>query len=385
MPNKTPNDLFPVKGRALLTSSGKAFIGRIGIDATKQAILNVMAGENLRTQTEHLSQQRVAVLSGAIISLFTRGLLELENFSDELSNMAVAQIASTKSKDKESLWIANWLIGLTDKSDQNVLRSNPEAVEKYIKDFEKNIEEAATKCRQDFGDLTMSLGFITDCEGRSVEIGWKDIARLTTAISSQTLTIRGSEKSIYGKLFERLILGSYLSILGFKRVDPKTNTQTSNIFWLSDRSDSRESDATLLVRPGKLARFDIGFIGSGNSEISHDKLSRFAREIESRGKKHSSITFIIVDRLPQKSKKIHEAAEKIEAEIVQMSMQFWVKDLAVRLGKRLSIKHELQKMGDEEVSDYLKEKLTHICVQDFLSGVSVEELEDEEQNNTDNE
>jgi len=267
---------------------------------------------------------------------------------------------------------------LTGKSVQNVLRSNPEALGRYVADFESAIDEAAEKCRDEFGDVRMTLGFAEKPDGRRVELDWKAIARLTTTIGSQTLAIRGSDKSMYGKLFERLILGSYLSLLGFERVNPATNRKTSRVFWLSDSSDLRESDATLLFRPGKIARFDIGFIGVGNSEISKDKLSRYARELEMAGGKSSSVTFIVVDRLPRTGK-TQRAAEQIGAEIVQMSMQFWVKELAQKLRARLGVRHELQTMDDGAISGYLERKLSSIPVQDFLSGVSVEELEEAEQ------
>lgn len=134
-----------------------------------------------------------------------------------------------------------------------MLRSKSDALENYISDFEAAIEEAAGKCREDMGDIKMSLGFVEDSEGRRIELDWKGITRLTTAIGAQTLAIRGSDKSIYGKLFERLILGSFLTILGFERVNPVTNTKDAGVFWLSDSSDLRESDATLLVKRGKLA------------------------------------------------------------------------------------------------------------------------------------
>src|SRR5205085_11148810 len=136
--------------------------------------------------------------------------------------------------------------------------------------------------------------------------------------------------------------------------------------------------ATLLVQRGKVARFDIGFIGVGNSEISKDKLSRYAREVEMAGGKSSSVTFIIVDRLP-KTGKTQKAADAIGAEIVQMSMKYWPKELAQKLGNRVGIKHELQTMPDGEISDYLARKLAGIPVQDFLVGVSAEELEQEEE------
>lgn len=375
-------DLFPDSGRVLLTGSGKEFVERIGIETIKQAVLSVMVGENIRTQTEPLSRRRIAMSSGAIVTLFARGCLEIENFTQHLSQMAVDQIASAKRNDKASIWVAQWLIGLTGKSVQNVLRSNPKAIGRYIADFEFAIQEAAAKCSADFGDIRMTLGFAEDSTGRRVELNWQDITRLTTAIGSQTLAIRGSDKSMYGKLFERLILGSFLTVLGFERVNPSTNTKTSGVFWLSDSSDLRESDATLLVRPGRLARFDIGFIGAGNSEISKDKLSRYAREMELAGGKSSSTTFIIVDRLP-KTGKTEQAARQIGAEIIQMSMQYWVRDLALKLGERLGIKHELQGMPDDQIGDYLEQRLTSIPIQNFLTGVSTEALQDDSETQED--
>jgi hypothetical protein len=368
------SELFPEKSRLLLTGGGKEFIERIGVEATRRVIHHVMMGENLRSQTEPLTRRRVAQISGAMMTLFARGCLDIENFSERISGLAVEQLRTAKKNDKVAVWPAQWLIGLTGKSVQNVLRSKTEVIGDYIKDFETAIEEAAQKCRVDMGDLKMSLGFAEDTQGRRIELTWKDILKLTTAIGAQTLAIRGSDKSIYGKLFERLILGSFLSILGFERVNPKTNTKDSGVFWLSDSSDLRESDATLLIKRGKVARFDIGFIGAGNSEISKDKLSRYAREFEMAGGKSSSVTFIIVDRLP-KTGKTQKAADAVGAEIVQMSMKFWPKELAQKLGNRVGIKHKLQALPDRDISEYLARQLATISVQDFLVGVSPEELE----------
>jgi hypothetical protein len=374
-PDLTLDNLFPEGGRILLTGGGREFVERIGVEAIRKSILSVMMGDNIRTQTEPLSRRKIAIVSGALISSFLRGHLEIENFTNKLSDMAISQLTMRKKRDKASTWIAQWLIGLTQKQFQNVLRSDAEGIRGYVSDFEAAIDEAAQKCHQEFGNLRMELGFVEDTNGRRVQLDWKDIARLTTAIGSQTLAIRGADKSMYGKLFERLILGSFLSILGFERVNPSTNTKTSGVFWLSDSSDLRESDATLLVRPGRLARFDIGFIGAGNSEISKDKLSRYAREMELAGGRSASTTFIIVDRLP-KTGRTQKAAEQIGAEIIQMSMQYWVRDLAHRLGARLGIRHELQEIPDGEIGGYLERKLEAIRVQNFVTGVSTEDLQD---------
>ena len=365
----TISSLFPESSRLLLTGGGQAFIERIGVEATRRVIHQVMMGENLRQHTEPLTRRRVAQISGAMVALFAKGCLEIENFTESLSVMALAQLRE-KKKDRASVWPAQWLLGLTGKSVQNVLRSKDEALDDYLTDFTAAIAEAAEKCRENLGDLRMSLGFAEDEAGRKVELDWQDITRLTTAIGAQTLAIRGSDKSIYGKLFEKLVLGSFLTILGYERVNPSTNTKDTGVFWLSDSSDLRESDATLLIKRGKLARFDIG----GNSEVSKDKLSRYAREIEITGGRHSSTTFIIVDRLPGTGK-TQQAAAAIGAEIIQMSMKYWPRELAQRLGARLGIRHELQNIADNEIDDYLQEKLMGIPVQDFLTGVSPADLE----------
>lgn len=374
----TLDQLFPAGGKTLLTGTGKQFIERIGLEAVREVVLAVMLGENVRTHTEPLTRRRITQISGALVAMFANGWLYTENFTEELSKLALQQLTTRKRRgaDKTSTWLANWAIGLTGKSDQNVVGKRSSRILDYIADFEQAIERAAEQCRADIGDIRMTLGYVEDLQGRKIELNWKDIARLTTAIGSATLTIRGSEKSMYGKLFERLILGSFLTILGFQRVDPTTNTRTRNVFWLSDSSDLRESDATLLLRPGKLARFDMGFIGPGNSEISKDKLSRFARKIETAGSSHSSVTFVVVDRLPS-TLTTQQAAEQIGAEIIQMSMQYWPRELAQKLGARLGLQHELQKMRDEQMHAYLQTKLSDIPIQDFLTGVSIAQLQEE--------
>ena len=370
-PTPTIADLFPEDSKLLLTGGGKEFIERIGVDAARRVVLSVMMGENVRTQTEPLTRRRIAQVTGAMVALFAQGGLQVEDFSEHLSEMAVRQLAASPRNKIAAVWPAQWLLGLTGKSVQNVLR-NSSQFDAYIADFEAAVDEASAVLQAEAGDLRMSLGFV-EADGRAVELDWRDITRLTTAIGSATLTLRGSDKSIYGKLFEKLVLGSTLAVLGFERVDLRTNTKTSNVFWLSDSSDDRESDATLLLRPGKVARFDIGFIGPGNSEVSKDKLSRYARALEHAGAAHEATTFIVVDRLPQTGK-TKKAAQSIDAEILQMSMNIVPRDLARRLETRFGFKHELQTMPEEQIRGYLAAKLAAVPITDFLTGVRAEDL-----------
>jgi hypothetical protein len=154
--------------------------------------------------------------------------------------------------------------------------------------------------------------------------------------------------------------------LGFEHVEGAASPQIERVFWLSDSSDVRECDATTRLRAGKLARFDIGFIGIGNPEIMKDKLTRYANEVKLYGRKNVSQTFIVVDRMPE-TKKTADAAKKAGSEIVQMSMQFWPQELARRMKTRLGHEAEILDIPEDELSDYLSEKIAPIPILDFLN------------------
>lgn len=368
--------LFPPGSRVLLTGTGKQFLERVGVETARQIVLGVLQGENIRSQTEPLTRQRVTQVGGALISLFLNGWLAYPDFTERLSAFGVQQLAQAKG-DPASTWLAQWVLGLTGKAAQNVLGGRTDGrLTAYVSDFEQAVTRAANSCQADIGQIRMTLGYVEDASGRQAELAWRDILRLITAIGSQTLTIRGSDKSLYGKLFERLVLGSLLSILGFQQVSADDNSHREAIFWLSDSKGLRESDATLLLRPGKVARFDVGFIGPGNSEISKDKLSRYARQVEAAGQIHSSVTFVVVDRLPPTSK-TKQLANNIGAEIIQMSFQYWPRQVALRLGERLGFEHPIQKMADEQVSVFLKRAISTVPLQEYVSGLSVRQLETE--------
>lgn len=362
----TIDDLFPAAGKLILTGTGREFVERLGVEVARQVVLGVLRGENIRAQTEPLTRRRVAIATGAIVSLFATGWQEIGDFTDQLSVMALQQLNASNLSDKSAVWPAQWLIGLTGKGFQNILRSNPEAREQYIRDFEAAVEEASARCEADFGPIRMSLGFVEQNGRISRQVGWRDITRLTTAIGSATLTIRGSDKATYGKLFERLVLGSVLSILEFEQVEPTSTAKVEKVFWLSDRSDIRECDATVRLKAGKLARFDIGFIGQGNPEIMKDKLTRYASEVRQYGRRNVSQTFIIVDRMPQTTRTV-EAARKAGSEIVQMSMQFWPQELARRMKDRLGYEADILSVAQDKLDNYLAARMESIPILDFLN------------------
>ena len=365
------DEYFPEKGKLVLTANGKEFVERIGIETARQAILEVLRGENIRTQTEPMTRRRVAIATGAIIYMFAKAWSEKDNFTEIMSELAIEQMTAISQSQKDVFWPAQWLLGLTGKSIQNVLRSDEGHRTRYIKDFEAAVEDAAKRCKEDFGEISMSLGYVINGENRKniKPLTWKDITRLSTAIGAATLTIRGSEKSTYGKLFERLIMGAVLNILGFRHVANARSGRIKKVFWLSDSSDLRECDATIRIKMGRLARFDIGFIGRGNPEIMKDKLTRYARELEQGGAIVYSHNFIIVDKMPDTSRTA-EAALRARTEIIQMSMQYWPLELANKLKERLGYEAEILDVPKNKISEYLEAKLKPINILDFLRSAS---------------
>ncbi len=154
--------------------------------------------------------------------------------------------------------------------------------------------------------------------------------------------------------------------MGFDFV-PKNNIENPNkVFWLSSTGDKRESDATLLYEAGKGVRFDIGFIGRGNPEISLDKVSRFEREIEFGNDKWFMATIILVDTIGKRSR-IGRLAEAINGSIIQMSMTYWPKQVAIELNKKIGLTHELVTMPDEDVPGYLHDKMAKLALEKFIS------------------
>lgn len=346
-------DAFPLSSVELLSGSGKAFVRRIGEQAAKDAVLGVLKGENLRTQTEHLTRARISQLSAALVAQYLTASSAHPQFAERFFEIAKDAV-SKGNKNHPAYLSAQWFLGLTGKSVQNVLRGDSQNLGGYVDKFSEVLTESASRVRESLGSYTVS---IESGAGDAATLDWERLLQLTTAIGAQALTVRGSDKSMYGKLFERLVLGSVLTMLGFHLVAGSAERSVTDIgaFWLSDSDDSRECDATAVIDSGKIVRFDIGFIGPGNSEISKDKLSRFSAEGELRGAKAYSRTFIIVDRLPNTSK-TRDAAKKIKAEIVQMSMKFWTIELAKKLAL-IGWRSDMANTSEAQIGPWLDEKI----------------------------
>ena len=175
MTNKTNNlvqlaDLFPQEGHILLTGQGRQFLERIGVDAIRNVVTSVLMGENVRALTEPLTRQRLVQISGALLVMFLNGWRTVDDFGNELPHMAARQLESRRRRSRTETWLAQWVLGLTDKAIQNVLRGKTASMTEYVVDFQDAVERAVQQCRADFGDLQVTLGYMQDASGQQVSV-----------------------------------------------------------------------------------------------------------------------------------------------------------------------------------------------------------------------
>lgn len=305
-----PQEIYP-----LLNVRGKDLLETLGLPYLREVVSGVLLGRNVRQATEMLTRRRLSIISTLISELFSN--LQKQGIeATELYDLVLKEYFD-KSTKKDAKIVLRWILGLTTKQVQNVMRSKEEEFHAYAADLLSNhlgilgIDSISSQGKHELLDNL-----------QKVEL---ENLVLFTTLGAQSLAIRGSEKSLYGKFFEKLILGSVLSVLGFNFSVSKSNKEGS--FWLS-QTDKRESDATVIWFEGEAVRLDIGFIGPGNSEITLDKVSRYSKEIEISGKKLNVTTIIIVDRVGAKSSVV-ELAKAIDAHVIQMSDPEWVKQLSL--------------------------------------------------------
>ncbi|RMD62556.1 CfrBI family restriction endonuclease [Candidatus Parcubacteria bacterium] len=367
------SNLLPQDAEELLSANGVALIQRIGLETARQVVLDVLCGRNLRDSTEMLTRKRLAWLNAALVDMLLRGAATEPDFIERLPQLA-AQVLQRSRLSKTERWLAQWMLGLTDKASQNVLRDDAQLLTAYRERYEAVHEEVVRQVTQTLGHLDGELRLST--EASVVPLNWRFFLYFAAAIGAQTLTIRGSEKSVYGKLFERLVLGSLLHILGFTYRPRAEERRFHREFWLSSQQGERESDATALWEAGKGARFDIGFIGRGNPELSLDKVSRFARQIELGQTRWYMATIVIVDRIGRGSR-LKAMASQVGGDVVQMSMSYWPQEVAQILHERLGLTHPLVEMPRQQIIPYLEEAIREVPLADFLPGASQQQSDKE--------
>ena len=364
---------FPDDARDLLLVRGRDLLDTLGLPALRTVVSQVLCGVNIRSATETLTQRRISLLNAAMLQTYTNLANDGMN-SDQIIDAAFNEIRSRNTTAEEKI-VLRWMLGLTAKQVQNVLRSNDEVWKQYVENLKLSLASSAEKTHDQYGVFPL-----TSSKSAKSDLDWGWGLSLLMAIGSQTLATRGSEKSLYGKFFEKMIMGSVLSVLGFELTSDSNLGEHS--FMLSSTS-KRESDATAIWKIGEGVRFDIGFIGRGNPEITLDKVTRFERDFEISGVRTHLKTFIIVDVVGPRSG-IIELAKRADGVIIQMSASDWVKTLGSELEKALTgFKSPVSNLSHKDYVKFIEEGVKNAPLEDIFhislagSDESDEELDEE--------
>lgn len=360
----TLRELIPESSIKLVKFSAKDLIDRLGKEIIANVVESILCGGNYRHLTERLTQRRILLMNASLIVTYLKALKSIDYFQSNISHIVKSELQTKRLKPNVKGYLF-WFLGLTGKGIKNVVRDD-KGFERYLNDLDANLQDISKYISDIYGELDMT---ITN-DGVKYLMQWPSLLRCMLAMSAQTLTVRGSEKSLYGKFFEKLVMGSVLNLIGAEYIDKNDTSKRNMVYWLSQTDEEkRECDATLLVRAGFGVRFDIGFIGEGNTEIPADKLSRYERVSERGDRRLYTTTIVLIDKIGEKSN-VFKIAERNGAYIIQMSGTYWVYELAQTLKNEFEFyDHPLLYMSKEDSLKYIKENISRIDLNAFVNGL----------------
>ena len=353
-------DNFDEIGKNNITATSSDFIQTTGTAGMKSIILKVLLGGNVRDVTEFITQRRLLGSYAAMLDLFLNTLDEQIEDSHDYSSYVSSDLINARGAAKV---LDLWLLGLTKKGLDNIVRDEAN-INAYQRTFADSIDDAVEDTETHYGAITGKLKI----GEKEVEIDWNKFLLFCIALGSQTLSIRGSAKSMNGKLFEKLMLGTLLSIMGFSFCpEPPDNiNEEQKLFWLSNMDEhERETDATLIYK-GKAVSIDLGFIGRGNPEITLDKVTRFGRYKEIAGVNHDMSTIIIVDTVGEGSDLFHKAT-RVGGTVLQMRESDWVLQFANAIQRIFNFSPEILSVETQQIRPYLQRKIRGINIDRFVS------------------
>lgn len=362
----TVREFIPESSIKLVKYSAQDLIDRLGKNIIANVVESILCGGNFRHLTEGLTQRRILLMNASLLMTYLKALNSVDDFQDNISHIVKSELSTPRIKTNVKSYLY-WFLGLTGKSIQNVVRDE-EGFEKYLDSLDSNLKEISQLVTNIYGNIDVRF----TNNGIDYLMKWPSLLRCMLGMGAQTLTIRGSEKSMYGKFFEKLVLGSVLSLLGATLIDKNDKSKKNMVYWLSQTDEEkRECDATLLVRAGFGVRFDIGFIGQGNSEIPADKLSRYERVAERGDRRIYAATVVLIDKIGDSN--VMNIARRIGAHVIQMSGTYWVYELAQVLKEEFEYyEHPLLAMEREESINYIKKNIQNIDMTQFVNGLDAE-------------
>ena len=229
----TIREFIPESSIKLVKYSAQDLIDRLGKDIISNVVESILCGGNFRHLTEGLTQRRILLMNASLLMTYLKALNSFDDFQENVSHIVKSELSTPRIKTNVKSYLY-WFLGLTGKSIQNVVRDE-EGFEKYLDSLDSNLKEISQLVTNIYGNIDVRF----TNNGIDYLMKWPSLLRCMLGMGAQTLTIRGSEKSMYGKFFEKLVLGSVLSLMGATLIDKNDTSKKNMVYWLSQTDEEK--------------------------------------------------------------------------------------------------------------------------------------------------
>lgn len=264
-------------------------VGVYSTSEVRKIIHTILIGQNYRALTESATSLEISCYMDWILTVCHKAKLEYgNNWLIELQNLC-----SEIKGQQEIKWLKVWLMGLALKTTANLgIKSGTYG------EYLSKVKNASDSLFEDQANTTSIQLYSNGLTSTLLSHG--DSIWLLQVAGAAVLTLRGSKKSTIGKMLEKAIAKACLTALGLKE------GEHFQLNLAADTEVEREIDAEIHTRRGRV-RVDVALIGTGNQEVSEDKLSRVGKN-----------GIVLVDKLGLKSKvPANAAAAGVHLTIIQ--------------------------------------------------------------------
>jgi hypothetical protein len=269
-------------------------------DSIRRAVLHLMTGGNYRDITERVVREKLHIYHSWLLQIVHQARKE---YGKAWAQKLLVKLNEAQNKEKILTDMRVWLLGLTHKTLQNlaVSKKDTNEISAFVNNMLSLCDEVSEKRKWPGGTITIDLR--NDTANSVEKLDVLESLWLLQMVGAASLTVRGSNKAVYGKRLERAFLRAGLELLGL---------QLNENYWLNigrDEEVDREADGEVETKRGRI-RIDIGLIGEGNQEVPEDKLNRVGRN-----------GIVIVDRLGRQSAVLN-TAQRLSVKVVQIRHNF---------------------------------------------------------------
>jgi hypothetical protein len=234
-------------------------------EQTRDIVLDLLSGGNYRSTTEAYTKQEIIIVASWLFDVLRRAKSYFgSNWQDELY-----QIVLEYPKSSFAGYLMYWLVGFGKKTGDNVIGSKSKFPE-YFERIQTVIQTTSETRHESFPHLKLTV----ETDGNdSTEFNDAELMLALMSAGAVMLSLRGSQKSFWGKRIGTSFLCTALSILGLEQgQDFEVNVAGEAL-----GENWREMDARVKATDVPFIPIEFGLIGRGNPEITSDKDERIAR------------------------------------------------------------------------------------------------------------